>query len=119
MADPQDPETFRRSVLDRSEQALDEHAEVLRTYRQLIALRRAEPELSDPWLGRVRVECGDEADNHRWIVMHRGSLALVVNLGTEPCRVPISGESVLASNAAVDAESVFCQAYAFAVVRTR
>ncbi|MFN3339057.1 MAG: DUF3459 domain-containing protein, partial [Dietzia sp.] len=119
VADPQDPETFRRSVLDRSEQTEDEHAQILRVYRALIALRRAEPELSDPWLGSVRVECGVEGDDGRWLVIHRGSLALVVNLGTEPCRVPLTGEAVLASGAVADDDSVFCQAFGFAVVRTR
>ncbi|MGI9589068.1 MAG: DUF3459 domain-containing protein, partial [Dietzia maris] len=119
VADPQDPETFRRSVLDRTEQSVDEHAEILRTYRALIALRKAEPELSDPWLGSVRVDCGVEADDNRWLVVHRGSLALVVNLGTEPSRVPLAGEAVFASGAVADDDSVFCQAFGFAVLRTR
>ncbi|WP_194861052.1 malto-oligosyltrehalose trehalohydrolase [Dietzia sp. SYD-A1] len=118
VADPQDPETFRRSVLDRSEQSEDQHAGILRGYRALIALRRAEPELSDPWLGAVRVRCGVEADDGRWLIVHRGSLALVVNLGTEPSRVPVTGDEVLTSGAVVDHDSVFCQAFGFAVVRT-
>ncbi|PTM87431.1 maltooligosyl trehalose hydrolase [Dietzia psychralcaliphila] len=117
VADPQDPETFRRSVLDRSEQTQDEHAEILRGYRALIALRRSEPDLSDPWLGSVRVDCGVEAEDGRWLVVHRGSLALVVNLGTEPSRVPLAGEAVLVSGAVADDDSVFCQAFGFAVVR--
>ncbi|WP_216694198.1 malto-oligosyltrehalose trehalohydrolase [Dietzia psychralcaliphila] len=119
VADPQDPATFRRSVLDRSEQAEDEHAEILRVYRALIALRRSEPDLSDPWLGSVWVDCGVEAEDGRWLVVHRGSLALVVNLGTEPSRVPLAGEAVLVSGAVADDDSVFCQAFGFAVVRTR
>ncbi|MEH6819680.1 MAG: malto-oligosyltrehalose trehalohydrolase [Dietzia psychralcaliphila] len=117
VADPQDPETFRRSVLDRSEQTQDEHAEILRGYRALIALRRSEPDLSDPWLGSVWVDCGVEAEDGRWLVVHRGSLALVVNLGTEPSRVPLAGEAVLVSGAVADDDSVFCQAFGFAVVR--
>ena len=118
VADPQDPRTFLRSKLDRSEQDADEHAHILRTYRALIALRKAEPELSDPWLSGVRVDRGVEADDNRWIVVHRRSLALAVNLGTEPCRVPLTGGEVLTSGAVVDTESVFCQAFGFAVVRT-
>ncbi len=117
VADPQDPRTFHRSILDRSEQAVEPHAGILRTYRQLIALRREHPELSDPWLGEVRVDFGVEADDNRWLVVHRGPLALAVNLGTEPCRVPLSGEAVLTSGAVVDADSVFCQAFGFAVLR--
>ena len=119
VADPQDPDNFRRSVLNRSEQAEEPHAGILRTYRQLIALRRAHPELSDPWLGPVRVECGVKADDDRWLVVHRGQLALVVNLGTEPCRIPVTGEALLASGAVTDEDSVFCQAFGFAVVRSR
>lgn len=119
VADPQNPETFRSSTLDRSEQSAQPHARVLETYRALIALRRSEPELSDPWLGSVVVETGSASADDRWLVMHRGSLALAVNLGTEPCRVPVVGEVVLASDAVAEADSVFCQAFGFAVVRTR
>lgn len=118
VADPQDPDTFLASKLDRSEQTVEPHAEILRIYRRLIALRRAEPELSDPWLSRVRVECGVEADDNRWLILQRGTLALAVNLGTEPCRIPLTGQSELfASGAVLDADSVFCQAFGFAVLR--
>lgn len=117
VADPQHGETFQSSILDRSEQSKQPHTQILETYRSLIALRRSEPELSDPWLGSVHVETGSDAANDRWMVMHRGSLALVVNLGTEPCLAPVAGEAVLASDAVADAESVFCQAFGFAVVR--
>nr|WP_193746851.1 hypothetical protein [Dietzia sp. UCD-THP] len=41
-----------------------------------------------------------------------------MNLGTEPSRVPVTGEEVLTSGAVVDHDSVFCQAFGFAVVRT-
>ena len=117
VADPQDPETFHRSKLDRAEQTAEPHAGILRAYRELIALRRAEPELSDPWLGSVGVETGTEAADDRWLVVHRGSVALVVNLGTEPCRVPLDGEVLLASGAVADTDSVFCQAFGFAVLK--
>ena len=46
--DPQDPETFLRSKLRWDEASDGMHARVLETYRQLIALRRAEPDLNDP-----------------------------------------------------------------------
>jgi len=118
VADPQDPETFRRSKLDRAERAREPHARILDTYRALLALRREHPELGDPWLGGVRVETGSEAADERWLVLHRGRLALVVNLGTEPCRVPVAGTGLLAHDATVDDDEVFCSAYGFAVVRT-
>jgi hypothetical protein len=34
---------------------------VLSTYRELIALRKARPELSDPWLEDVEVDVDEEA----------------------------------------------------------
>lgn len=119
VVDPQDPGTFLRSKLDRSEQSAEPHSEILRMYRELIVLRRSEPQLSDPWLGSVRVQTGTESPDDRWLVVHRGSLALVVNLGTEPCRVPVAGEALLASGAVPDTDSVFCQAFGFVVLRTR
>ena len=51
-----------------------------RTYRELIALRKARPELSDPWLDEVEVDVDEEA---RTLVLHRGGLRLAVNLGDE------------------------------------
>ncbi|HEX6988830.1 MAG TPA: ABC transporter substrate-binding protein, partial [Bacillota bacterium] len=51
--DPQDPETFRRSKLDWSEPDREPHARLLRWYRDLLALRRAQPDLRDPRLDRV------------------------------------------------------------------
>ena len=51
------------------------------TYRELIALRKARPELSDPWLDEVEVDVDEEA---RTIVLHRGGLRLAVNLGDDP-----------------------------------
>ena len=56
------------------------HATVLATYRELIALRKARPELSDPWLDEVDVDVDDDA---RTIVLHRGGLRLAVNLGDD------------------------------------
>ncbi|MGY4642690.1 malto-oligosyltrehalose trehalohydrolase [Cellulomonas sp. URHB0016] len=44
--DPQDPRTFRRSVLDRAETGRPPHAQVLDWYRRLVALRRSVPDLA-------------------------------------------------------------------------
>ena len=44
--DPQDPATFTRSKLDWAEAESGEHARLLELYRNLIALRRATPELA-------------------------------------------------------------------------
>ena len=78
--DPTDEQTFRDSTLDWTEAGQEPHTTLLATYRELIALRKARPELSDPWLDEVEVEVDEEA---RTLVLHRGALRLVVNLGGE------------------------------------
>jgi len=61
-------------------------------YRGLIALRRNEPDLADPWLSHLVV---DYDDDQRWIVMRRGSIAIACNLGEQRVRVPATGEVLL------------------------
>ena len=84
--DPQDEATFLRSKLDWSELEQGCHAELLQWYRELIELRRARPELTDPRLGRVHVDY-DEAE--RWLVVRRGRLRVVANLGPRGQRVSL------------------------------
>ncbi|MDX6620871.1 MAG: maltooligosyltrehalose trehalohydrolase [Gaiellales bacterium] len=79
--DPQAPETFERSRLDWDEPGCEPHARLLAWYRNLIALRRARPDLRDPRLDRVRVEHDAAA---RTLIVHRGGHVVVVNLATEP-----------------------------------
>ncbi len=95
--DPQDEKTFERSRLDWSELADEPHAGVLDFYARLLQLRRSRPELSDPRFGHVSVRFDDEA---RWLVLHRGGIAVACNLGAERQRVPVDGtprEVLLAS----------------------
>ncbi|HEV7932323.1 MAG TPA: malto-oligosyltrehalose trehalohydrolase [Actinomadura sp.] len=94
--DPQDPETHRSSVLDWTEQERPGHRELLEWHRALIALRRAWPELADARLTEVAVE-HDETS----LVMRRGRLRVVANLGTEPGPPLPAGEVILASDPAV------------------
>ncbi|MBU2666565.1 malto-oligosyltrehalose trehalohydrolase [Actinoplanes bogorensis] len=82
--DPQDPETFRRSKLDWNELAKPGHSEILDLYKRLIALRRARPELTDPWLDQVQVWHGDQH-----LVMRRGRTAVAVNLASTPQTVSL------------------------------
>jgi maltooligosyltrehalose trehalohydrolase len=118
--DPQDEATFQRSKLDWSEPGRAPHAEVLAWYRELIALRRARPELTDPRLGRVGVEFDDAA---RWLVIRRGRLRIVANLAGEARQVPLDrpAAAVLAASAggvvAGDA-TVTVPATTFTVVET-
>ena len=114
--DPQDPETFERSKLDWDEVNVGEHAELHRLYRDLLALRRAEPDLADFWLDHMAVEFDEE---QRWILLRRGALAIACNLGDADVAVPVAGELVLGWAApAVGDSSVTLAGQSFAVVRT-
>jgi maltooligosyltrehalose trehalohydrolase len=85
--DPQDPNTFLRSKLDWGQPSREPHASLLDWYRSLIALRRSRPELTDPRLDQVRAEF---SENDRWLVVRRGALRIVVNLGDREAAVPLS-----------------------------
>ncbi|MFJ3613886.1 malto-oligosyltrehalose trehalohydrolase [Streptomyces hydrogenans] len=84
--DPQDPATRDRSVLDRAERERDPHRRILAWHRELIALRRTLPDLTDPDLGGVKVAFDEEA---RWLVFRRGDVRVAVNLAKEPAAVPL------------------------------
>ncbi|HET7584853.1 MAG TPA: malto-oligosyltrehalose trehalohydrolase [Gemmatimonadaceae bacterium] len=57
--DPQSPETFAASTLDRSVMARGEHASLVALYRDLLHLRRSEPALR-PGATAPRVACAEE-----------------------------------------------------------
>jgi maltooligosyltrehalose trehalohydrolase len=98
-ADPQAPETYRRSILDWDEPGRSGHRELLDWYRALIALRKARPELTDPRLTEVAVDFDEAA---RWLVVTRGALRIAANLGTEPVRLPaLTGRLLLGSEQAI------------------
>src|SRR3712207_7177709 len=59
-SDPQDRATRDASVLDWAETGKDAHARMLGWYRDLVALRRAEPDLLDDDLRRVHVRRSEE-----------------------------------------------------------
>jgi maltooligosyltrehalose trehalohydrolase len=95
--DPQDPATFERSRLDWAERSREPHASMLDWYRQLIAVRKAMPELADPRLDRVNVRYDESA---RWVIVDRGDLRVVANLASSRQSVPLHEpvtEIVLAS----------------------
>jgi maltooligosyltrehalose trehalohydrolase len=90
--DPQDPETFRRSVLDRSELTRAPHAQVLDWYRRLVALRRSVPDLASGDLAATDLSWGGGADDgpfRGWLVLRRGGARVVANLSDAPQRVPV------------------------------
>jgi maltooligosyltrehalose trehalohydrolase len=88
--DPMDPATVERSTLRWDELDDPVHAGVLRTYRDLIALRREHSELRDPSLADLVVETSDD---DRRLVMHRGSFRVEVDLAAE--RVAVRRDSAL------------------------
>jgi maltooligosyltrehalose trehalohydrolase len=114
--DPQDPRTFQRSKLNWDEVDAGDHARLHRLYRDLIALRRKEPDMADPWLEHLTV---DYDEDERWITVHRGGLRIACNLGAEPVRVPVTGEVVLAwGEPKVDADSAVLEGHSFAILAT-
>ncbi|WP_336208423.1 malto-oligosyltrehalose trehalohydrolase [Nonomuraea sp. LPB2021202275-12-8] len=94
--DPSEEETFLRSKLDWGELKEEDHWSLLCWYRDLMALRKALPELTDPHVDRVRVEFDPEG---RWLVMRRDSLAVSVNFSPESLTLPLPlGVALLASD---------------------
>ena len=113
--DPQDPQTFQRSKLNWDEVGAGEHVRLLRLYRDLIALRRSEADLADPWLEHLAVDYDEEQS---WIILCRGRLRIACNLGAEPVTVPIAADVVLAwGEPTVNAGSTVLPGHSFAVLR--
>ena len=97
--DPESRETFERSKLRWSEITEARHADVLAWCRALIAYRRNSPSLNDGGLGHLQVEFSEEG---RWLVMDRGTVQVVLNLGQSELERPVGAYSLdLASNAEV------------------
>ena len=94
--DPQDPATFERSKLDWGEREHGRHARLLDLYRTLGRLRREWPELTDPSFAATRCEVDETA---RLVVLHRGRLQVVLNLGEVPLEVHTGPGQVLAATA--------------------
>jgi maltooligosyltrehalose trehalohydrolase len=115
--DPQDPQTFARSKLNWDEVDSGEHARLHAFYRDLIALRRTEADLADPWLEHVVV---DYDEDQRWIVMRRNRLVIACNLGTAATSVPVSGELVLSWNSpSIGAKATELPGHSSAILRSR
>ena len=84
--DPQAPSTVEVSRLDWDEPARAEHRRLLDWYRTLIAVRRSESDLAGGDLASTSVR--HDAD-HGWVVVHRGSVRVVVVLGDSPATVDL------------------------------
>jgi maltooligosyltrehalose trehalohydrolase len=119
--DPQDEATFLRSKLDWTQLDREPHLGLLAWYRELIALRRVRPELTDPRLDRVSADFDEDA---RWIMVRRGRLRIAANLGSDPARLALGqpGTGVLAASSAgvtITQDTVTIPPAAFAVIETR
>jgi malto-oligosyltrehalose trehalohydrolase len=119
--DPQDEATFLRSKLDWGQLDREPYLGTLAWYRELIALRRARPELTDPRLDRVQTDFDEDA---RWLMVRRGRLWIVANLGAHAVRLPLGqrGIGVLAASSpgvAITQDTVAMPPSAFAVIETR
>jgi maltooligosyltrehalose trehalohydrolase len=119
--DPQDEATFLRSKLDWTQLEREPYLGLLAWYRELIALRRARPELTDPRLDRVTADFDEEA---RWVMVRRGPLRIAANLGPEPVRLALGqpGTGVLAASSpgvTIQQDTVEIPSAAFAVIETR
>jgi maltooligosyltrehalose trehalohydrolase len=75
--DPQDPATFARAVLRWGEVGEPGHADVLAFYKELIALRRARPDLAGAPLEDVDVAVDEATDR---LVVRRKSAAVAVEV---------------------------------------
>jgi maltooligosyltrehalose trehalohydrolase len=116
MIDPQDPRAFTEAKLKWDEVAEPPHASMLDFYRSMIALRHAEPDLADPRLDHVEVEFDEDA---KWMIVHRGKLRVLVNLGDADQTLPVQTEDIVLSTGAVriDGGGVLLEAETAAIVR--
>jgi maltooligosyltrehalose trehalohydrolase len=78
--DPESVETFERSKLRWDEVHKGRHKEMFQWYRRLIALRRGSASLNNGELGQTKVIFDEEKS---WLVMERGAVTVVCNLGEE------------------------------------
>ncbi|WP_158943775.1 malto-oligosyltrehalose trehalohydrolase [Granulicella sp. S190] len=85
--DPEKVETFLRSKLNWTEVHEGRHEEMLEWYRRLIALRRGSAALNDGTPGHVKASFDEEG---RWLVMERGRVAMMCNLGQKQLELPAS-----------------------------
>ncbi|HEY0472254.1 MAG TPA: malto-oligosyltrehalose trehalohydrolase [Kribbella sp.] len=84
--DPQDPETWRSSMLDWTEVDASPHRELLAWYRDLLALRARSDDLRNDRLDSVEIAYDA---NGSWLVVTRGALRVVANLESTELVVPL------------------------------
>jgi maltooligosyltrehalose trehalohydrolase len=85
--DPQAPETFERSKLNWTEIKRAPHAEILDWHKNLIRLRRDEPDLSDGRMDRLRARFDE---TNKWLAIERGALSIVCNFAGETRNISLA-----------------------------
>jgi maltooligosyltrehalose trehalohydrolase len=85
-ADPQARQTFVESKLKWDEVSMPPHAEMLDWHKELLQLRRRQPDLTDGDLKNLRVRYHEE---ERWLVLERGQTSVVCNFARRPNAIPI------------------------------
>ena len=100
--DPEAVETFQRSKLNWEEVHEGEHEEMLEWYWKLIQLRRGSAWLNDGTPGRTKVSFDEKK---KWLVMERGMVTVMCNLGTEIVKLenPRQSHLLLASREGIEA----------------
>ena len=88
--DPQDRATFERSILDWAEPDKEPHAALLQWHRDLFALRRRLPALSDGDFEEVQPTWDEDAG---WFCLTRGPVTVAANLGSDAQDVPLRGDA--------------------------
>ena len=84
--DPENPQTYERSKLNWSEVHEGRHQCMFRWTKELIHLRRTTVALNDGDLGHLKVACREE---DRFLVMERGPVRILANLGERPVKIDL------------------------------
>jgi malto-oligosyltrehalose trehalohydrolase len=115
---PQHESSYTRSRLNWPELDAEAHQDLLTWYRELIALRRRWPELTDPRLHRIDASWDEAA---RWLAISRGGMRVLANFGQAPARLPVGthGAQLLTASSAgfaIDGDAAVLPPTSFAVV---
>jgi maltooligosyltrehalose trehalohydrolase len=97
IADPQDPATFERSRLRWDETDTAPHAEMLDWYRELIRLRRSQPDLRSPDRSGTSVRVDEKAAT---LEIERGSILISATVGSDPVTVDTGPAHLLLASCA-------------------
>jgi maltooligosyltrehalose trehalohydrolase len=87
--DPQARSTFEASKLDWYERDQPSRARILDFYRDLLRLRRSVPQVAAD--DRSRTSLSYDSSEPAWFVLHRDTVAVVVNLSSQARHVPLAG----------------------------